>query len=172
MEAIRVMGFWSWVYARFFYRGVMRVAHRFHWHYAPPSYPDGDTMLWCHWCGFRSVTKRAFSKGRNTMPSDTFVLGLGDKVQDRVSGLTGLVTSRAEHLFGCARYWISPQELKDGKPVEGLWLDEDSLELVERSVITPRQYRVVKAEEVAARPAHLPGGPTSQPSSQSRQTTK
>lgn len=41
------------------YRTVMRVAHRFNWHYAPPSYPDGDTMLWCHWCGFRDVVKRA-----------------------------------------------------------------------------------------------------------------
>ena len=40
------------------YRVTMRVAHRFHWHYAPPLYPDGDTVLWCQWCGFRSVTKR------------------------------------------------------------------------------------------------------------------
>lgn len=45
------------VYSRL-YRAVMRLAHRFHWHYAPPSYPDGDTMLWCHWCGFRQVTER------------------------------------------------------------------------------------------------------------------
>lgn len=42
----------------FFYRLIMRVAHRFHWHYAPPSYPDGDTLLWCHWCGLRQVVKR------------------------------------------------------------------------------------------------------------------
>ena len=40
------------------YRMTMRVAHRFHWHYAPPIYPEGDTMLWCHWCGFRAVVKR------------------------------------------------------------------------------------------------------------------
>ncbi len=42
----------------FFYRLVMRVAHRYNWHYAPPVYPDGDTMLWCHWCGMRDVIKR------------------------------------------------------------------------------------------------------------------
>ncbi len=42
----------------FAYGFVMRVAHRFHWHYAPPCYPDGDTMLWCRWCGMRDVVKR------------------------------------------------------------------------------------------------------------------
>ena len=41
------------------YRIVMRVAHRFHWHYAPPFYPDGDTVLWCQWCGFRAVVARS-----------------------------------------------------------------------------------------------------------------
>lgn len=42
----------------FVYRAIMRLAHRFNWHYAPPCYPDGDTMLVCHWCGFRQVVKR------------------------------------------------------------------------------------------------------------------
>lgn len=36
----------------------MSIAHRYHWHYAPPVYPDGDTMLWCEWCGFKQVIKR------------------------------------------------------------------------------------------------------------------
>ncbi len=40
------------------YRVTMRVAHRYNWHYAPPSYPERDTLLWCHWCGFRQITKR------------------------------------------------------------------------------------------------------------------
>ena len=40
------------------YRAVMRIAHRYHWHYAPPIYPDGDTMLWCKWCGFRQVIRK------------------------------------------------------------------------------------------------------------------
>jgi len=29
----------------FFYRLIMRLAHHFHWHYAPPIYPQGDTLL-------------------------------------------------------------------------------------------------------------------------------
>jgi hypothetical protein len=36
----------------------MKVSHRFNWHYAPPIYPDGDTQLWCKWCGFRETVKR------------------------------------------------------------------------------------------------------------------
>ena len=40
------------------YRMVMRLAHKFHWHYAPPIYPEGDTMLWCQWCGFRAIVRR------------------------------------------------------------------------------------------------------------------
>ena len=44
----------DWTYG-LAYRIIMRLAHRFNWHYAPPIYPDRDTMLWCKWCGFRQV---------------------------------------------------------------------------------------------------------------------
>lgn len=40
------------------YRVVMKLLHKFNLHYAPPIYPNGDTMLWCEWCGFREVIKR------------------------------------------------------------------------------------------------------------------
>lgn len=43
---------------RTLYRPVMRLAHRFHWHYAPPCYPDGDTLLRCAWCGLTYFAKR------------------------------------------------------------------------------------------------------------------
>ena len=41
------------------YRPLMRLAHRFNWHYAPPIYPEGDTHLWCKWCGFRQTVRKA-----------------------------------------------------------------------------------------------------------------
>lgn len=37
------------------YRLIMKIAHKYHWHYAPPIYPEGDTQLWCKWCGFRAT---------------------------------------------------------------------------------------------------------------------
>lgn len=42
----------------FFYQLIMKIAHKFNWHYAPPIYPEGDTQLWCKWCGFRQTVKR------------------------------------------------------------------------------------------------------------------
>lgn len=48
-----------------FYAPLMRLAHRYDWHYAPrigPLYCDdasdprhGSTQLWCKWCGFRMI---------------------------------------------------------------------------------------------------------------------
>ena len=40
------------------YRPLMKIAHKLNWHYAPPCYPNGDTLLWCRWCGFRALVKR------------------------------------------------------------------------------------------------------------------
>jgi hypothetical protein len=40
------------------YRLIMGFAHTYHWHYAPPIYPDGDMQLWCKWCGFRQTIHR------------------------------------------------------------------------------------------------------------------
>lgn len=52
------------------YRLTMRVAHRFHWHYAPPIYPDGDTVFWCQWCGLRMVMKRAKGDKLTSSPTE------------------------------------------------------------------------------------------------------
>ena len=46
------------VYA-FFYRALMRLAHRYNWHHMVICYPDGDTLVWCQWCGIRHIIKRS-----------------------------------------------------------------------------------------------------------------
>lgn len=46
-----------------FYRWIMIFAHRHGWHKMDECYPNGDTMLWCHWCGLRVVTKRHLTTG-------------------------------------------------------------------------------------------------------------
>ena len=49
----------------YFYRILMRFAHRYGWHYAPGKpepYPRkydceaGASFHWCHWCGLRGYT--------------------------------------------------------------------------------------------------------------------
>jgi hypothetical protein len=72
------------------------------------------------------------------VPAVTFDFNLGDRARDKLSGLVGIVTSRADHFTGCKRYWLTPQELKDGKPVDGLWVDDELCELVEAGVLKPK----------------------------------
>jgi len=40
------------------YRWFMVFAHNHGWHKMDEFHPDGDTLLWCQWCGLRVVTKR------------------------------------------------------------------------------------------------------------------
>ena len=56
-----------------------------------------------------------------------FIIELGVKVKSNINGFKGMVTARAEHLYGCNRYWISPTVDKQGKQQDGSWLDEDEL---------------------------------------------
>lgn len=62
---------------------------------------------------------------------------LGDKVKDRVTGLTGIAVSRADHLYSCRQFNVRPQEAKDGKHTEGWWYDAGQLEVVEKGVLKP-----------------------------------
>jgi hypothetical protein len=101
----------------------------------------------------------------------TFRHNLGARAKDRVSGLHGIIVSRSEHLFGCARYWVQPQSTKDGKPAEGAWFDEDSIDVIEEAAIKPRRYRVVEEDASDLHPRdvmRVGGGPTHQPASHVR----
>jgi hypothetical protein len=47
----------------YFYRLVMKLSHKFNWHHMKVCHPDGDTLLWCHWCGARCVIARRNRSG-------------------------------------------------------------------------------------------------------------
>ena len=51
-RAIRAIGFWRVVFYRTLYRPLMKLAHRYNWHYAPVGGPDRN-QAWCQWCGLR-----------------------------------------------------------------------------------------------------------------------
>ena len=59
------------------------------------------------------------------------MIKLGSKVRDMLTGFEGTATGRTAWLYGCARIMIEPSEMKDGKPVEGVWLDEQRVEVIE-----------------------------------------
>lgn len=59
-----------------------------------------------------------------------FIHELGKKGKDKITGFAGILTSRCEFLTGCNRYCIQPTELKDGKPIDGIYFDEAQIEIV------------------------------------------
>lgn len=61
----------------------------------------------------------------------TFKYELGSKAKCKITGYTGIITSRTEWLYGCRRYTLQAQELKDGAPVASHYLDEDAIDLLE-----------------------------------------
>jgi hypothetical protein len=58
----------------------------------------------------------------------------GDKVRDTITDLEGTAMARTVWLNGCVRIAVQPRKLKDGVPVEAVWVDEPQLELVEARI--------------------------------------
>ncbi len=44
------------------YRPTMKVMHRLGWCYPQPSFPEGNVVWWCHWCGLRGHHGRRLVK--------------------------------------------------------------------------------------------------------------
>jgi hypothetical protein len=61
----------------------------------------------------------------------TFKFSRGVYVEDAVTGFKGCVVGRADYLTGCNRYYIQPSVDKDGKHIEGMWIDEHALNVDE-----------------------------------------
>jgi len=66
---------------------------------------------------------------------------LGDKVKDRITGFTGIATSKMEFLNGCIQYEVTPKMGKDNVMPEGTFIDIQSLE-----VITPKKTERIKED--------------------------
>lgn len=62
----------------------------------------------------------------------------GDRVQDRVTGFQGIVTGFITYITGCDQYLVNPPA-KDGAYIDGQWLDDVRLNLVETDAISPRK---------------------------------
>ena len=58
------------------------------------------------------------------------MIELGDKVKDRVSGVTGIVTSIHDFLYGCRRISVQQALTKGAKYEDALTFDEPQLKLV------------------------------------------
>ena len=65
-------------------------------------------------------------------------VGLGDRVEDRISGFSGIAIARCEWLYGCVRVTVQPEKLKDGKLCETQTFDEPQLKVTKRAVVEHR----------------------------------
>lgn len=67
---------------------------------------------------------------------------LGDKVKDKISGLTGVATARCEFLNGCVQYTISRKLGKNQElsPMGDPSIDDMCLEVIEKRVIESKEY--------------------------------
>ena len=61
------------------------------------------------------------------------IIELGDKVTDKVTGFTGLVTARVKYLNGCVQFCVQPCTGEDGKIPEYHYVDEDQLSVVKKA---------------------------------------
>lgn len=68
---------------------------------------------------------------------------LGNTLRDKVTGFTGTATARIQYINGCIQYCLLPKVDKDGKYVDGIYIDVQRLEKVDDGV----------APEMTSRPA-------------------
>ena len=59
-----------------------------------------------------------------------FKLGLGDEVEDLITGFKGIVVSCTQWLNNCNTYGVQATTLKDGVPQDRSHFDEPQLRLV------------------------------------------
>jgi len=63
------------------------------------------------------------------------MIRLGDKVKDKITGFTGVVTGITTWLNGCVRMGIQGIPLKNGLPLGTEWIDEAQLKLIKAGVV-------------------------------------
>lgn len=55
---------------------------------------------------------------------------MGKEAQDKLTGLKGIIVAVGEYYNGCVQYLVKPAEIKDGKRIEGEWIDREFLEIL------------------------------------------
>ena len=75
---------------------------------------------------------------------------LGMKVEDRVSGFKGTVTSVGFDLYGCIQAIVNPGVDKDGKPADSHWFDIGRLTKLSDKPVMRRPEFEWTAQAVAA----------------------
>ena len=84
-------------------------------------------------------------------------IGLGDRVEDPITGFTGIVTAVTHWLNGCMRISVQPETLHEGRVQSPEYFDQSQLRMVQKGVHAPVVLGVVDAPPAEAR--KTTGGP-------------
>ena len=71
------------------------------------------------------------------------MIELGQEGKDKVTGFKGIITGRAQYLYGCDQYNLVPSVGKDGKIGDAQWFDEGRIQIIGKGV-SPASVRVEK----------------------------
>ena len=78
-------------------------------------------------------------------------INLGDRVQDKITGIKGIVVARTEWLFGCVRITLQPEKSKEGKPADNYTIDEPQAKIITKKAIPIAEEKIEKISKHGGR---------------------
>lgn len=92
------------------------------------------------------------------------LIELGDKVEDEVTGVVGIVIGMTKWLAQCDRAIVQPQGTHEGKPIEAFSVDVPHLKVIKKQVVKQNVQIVTIEGKTEVRRT---GGPRPTPKRQS-----
>jgi hypothetical protein len=93
--------------------------------------------------------------GKLTINPKRDMIELGSQVKDTITSYKGIVVGRCEWLHGCTRVIVESEDLKDGKPIDPQWFDEQRVEVLKGP--SAKIKKTIEQKDVP------PGGPMPDP---------
>lgn len=81
------------------------------------------------------------------------MIRLGDKVEDRVTGLVGIAVARIEYLNGCVQWCLQPRVAEDAMKIDSHYIDEGQLKRIGDGINPPMKKLAALDELVRSRVA-------------------
>jgi len=63
------------------------------------------------------------------------MIELGQKGKDKITGFTGILTSRQQYITGCDQYTLTPGMNEDKELMEQYSFDEDRIKIIGRGIL-------------------------------------
>jgi hypothetical protein len=85
----------------------------------------------------RSVADGFLEKEKRMVNLQKHMALLGLRVEDRITGFTGIVVCVSFDLYGCIQAVVNPGTDKEGKPRDSVWFDVSRLKVTDPTPVMP-----------------------------------